>query len=324
MQREIEIILRSLAVNAPIMREWNLSLSRPLFLETGSGETETFLKGLSESPIIINAGMPLREVKEKMTEANSQAFVLRMPMTKIRDNIRFLLLQEAIIDFSLSSQTGVQVFFVGTCQNEDLSEYTFAIPISEFPEMLDENVDVIPDAKDLSVVEQRISGHTECDRDRRVLYAAVEFCYENLKRQGREDDYKKLLSTCDRLYDTWLCSLDGLSVVAVANRLLFDAVRCGKYKTEIIFNRETGRTYMTKGVFKQVLAPVLDMLSYTEGKKILNEAGILLLGPDMHLTSKVMVDAESGPRRQNLVVLDATKITKYIDREEIKLCDYLR
>ena len=193
MMHEIQVILRSLAVNAPIMKDWGLSLSRPLYLSMKVEETGAFIKGLSERPVIISAGMPLKEVKKKIRNTNSEAIILRMPVKKLRDHERFSLLVQHLLDCSADAKVGAQVFFVGTFQDENLGDNTFEISISEFPEMLDDDVDVVPDAKDLSVVEEQIFSHKKCDLDCLALYAAAAFCYPKLKLQGRQEDYQKLL-----------------------------------------------------------------------------------------------------------------------------------
>ena len=321
--REIEVILRSLAVNAPVLNAWHVNLSRPLFLSIDAEDADKFIKGLSANPVVLSSSLKVTEARQKMSHTNSEAIVMRMPLKKLRDNIRVSMLIQELLDLAESSAKNALLVFVGNLQDQELSERTFPIHISDFQDTLDD-VDVVPDPSDLKLVEDQISSQKVCDRDRTALYSAAAFCYPKLKYQRRLNDYRKLLSACDRLFDSWVCPIDDLSVVAISNRALFDAIRRAENDQNIIIDQDLSRIYLATDVFKKILGPVLEAVPYSEVKKKLAEAGILMTGPGFQLTHKVTFKTETGLSRKNLVVLDTSKITKTVDREEIRLCDYLK
>ena len=83
MVKGVEIILRSLAVNAPLIKAWNMNLSRCIFLSTYAGEDSKLIDSLSETPLIIYSSMSLKEATEKVRKSNSEAVILRLPTQKI-------------------------------------------------------------------------------------------------------------------------------------------------------------------------------------------------------------------------------------------------
>lgn len=316
-------IFASLSANAPLLKNWGMGLSRNLFLTTSDvqGISEITEK-LSEHPLLIDPSTPLRQLKEKMGITNSEAVVVVMPHQKLRDCKKFQLLVETVLNWNLHTKCRCQTFFIGSIVPDDMHDLVYEIPISEFLDGTDFNVDVVPEPLDLNVVKEQLCSFQECDHDRLALYAAVACIYPALKRKGQLENYEKLLRTCDQMFDSWMCPVDTSSVVSSARCIIFEAVRSGKYKNDLHFNQNKELLYMPSEIFKQLLAPILKLLPYRKAKEILASEGLLQAGPGLYLTEKVVIDTEQGQVRKNMVALNTKKIVKFVDNEEIRLFDY--
>lgn len=338
MVRKIEVILKSLAINCPVLQNWGVGLSMPLLISsTNSEEMSEIVGRLSDNPVVIDSTLSPAKAAEKLRHANSEAVIMRLPMKKLRDNVKTVGKIQMILDsIDKKGDLCFQGFLIGRNLNEDLRETVLEIPLDDFPETFELDVNVVPDREELIIVKNLINEYGEIDKYRLALYSAVAFTFPGLRRERREHDYYDLLKIADNLCDRWQDCDDYSSAISTLRSLLISAVRSGQYRITkvdyfpenlervLVFDDLDDSVLMTAKTFRAIFSSFLDSMPKSEAKRIFCEAGLAKIGRNGFLTSKVWIRQGQDAKRLNLVRLKIASITMEAGNQKIKLSEYLK
>ncbi|HCA20136.1 MAG TPA: hypothetical protein DEO40_05615 [Treponema sp.] len=336
--KNVDIILRSLAINAPILKAWGVALNRPLFLIGDTRKTAETIKALSKHPYVIDSSESLQEITRKLKLINSEAVVMELPLKKLCSNVKFMEKMQAAINHSEfnSSMTGYQLFFAGTYAENYLVGDVYEVPLTYFPESLDRKVEVVPSPEELNIVRDIIAGFDGIERDRISLHSAAAFAFPYLQKENRLSDYEALQTTADRLFDFWKEETDQSSLQKTVAILLFDAVKADDYAVQkienikgdfeklIIVDFQEDSLLMTLETFKIIFKKLIDLLSYTETKCRLSELGIVELGYEGCLTRTFTIIQDNLPVKKKLVKVCVKDLSIFKGNRNIQIVDYIK
>lgn len=191
------LILISLAVNYPVLKEYGMELSKPLLIIVDKGQMKTAIDILSEKDTQkLNTSIKKGELVKIMTETNSDFVVY--PYIQSKESDKFL---STINDIVLTSEIdGNKINAMPVIISENFPcgydiENFFTVCIEgNLEDIQVDKMVVVPPEKYLptilSQIDNEIINSNSFSHDKKVLMAAVYFLYPNLK--NKIDDYKNL------------------------------------------------------------------------------------------------------------------------------------
>lgn len=337
----ILLLIMSLSVNYPILRDIGLALSKVLFLVTGKGRDTAVIRALTgEKESGTDSLMNLKELKKIMSEADSEILIHHYFPSKQGDEILKI--------FACAAKTGMvagnKISAVPIVVSEEVPlgwnlDDFFIIYLDE--KLTDGKLDflwAVPPDDQISVVFDKIRAvvDTEETQEKRALLAAACFLYPRLVIAGRDDVFNGVLSCVLDLIelDDNAHDVNGLedAIIKELYRWQGDTGFCNVselpyLEMEVQKNLDQYMLfdemfiYITEGLFRIIMEALLKTFSTGILKKALAEAGILC--PNSTNTYSVKVgyyDLIGQYHRERMLRLKRSRLSVVGELEFIERC----
>lgn len=201
---KILLIVKSLGVNFPVLKELNLEIAKLPMVIVKEGELKIAATLLSrpDTPRL-NELMNLREIKENLTNVNSDLIVF--PYVQTSKGVDFINMLAGIVKMGAVSDVKINalpVVIAEAIPPESALDDLFMVVVEESLKNLSiDDLSVVPEDEQLPVVCDKIRTQLsdELSGDEQSLIAATCFLYPNMVAYDKEEDFSEMLEIAKKL-----------------------------------------------------------------------------------------------------------------------------
>ncbi len=319
------IIIRSFCLNHPLINAWKYSLKKPIALVfPESRDVSSFIQSISYDLKVITATTKLEKAKEMIWEANSEGIFLMMPEKGNRTSVKMQVLEEVIFRAAMLGEidgkpvcAAIFMIFLGFIPAR-YAERVFAIAVNEKSTQVQQDFfRLVPENGDLSLVEDKIAEIMNEEAELNPLLVAVCFLYPKLKKEGKKEEYKRLLDEANTIVENASLYEERDQVRSLAMdrilafyreedgrdrifRLPYLNIEAERMLDSACFVREND-LYFSEKTFRKIMEPLTNSMPMGLLKESLIEAEVLIgnigdctckmsyYGRDNHLSRKRML-----------------------------------
>lgn len=289
------LLIKSIGINYPILREWGFELTKPLFWVVDRGQLHTAVKlfGNGKTPVL-NEFMKTKDCKKIFSDVNS-AFVL-FPYSQSKRGQDFLAFLSCVARIGAVEETPINamplIISEGIPYDCDLENF-FSVFIDEnLEEMHVDEMMAVPPDRMLTVVEDKINSFItrELPQDVNTFLAAACFLYPNIMNTGDKKRFDDIIRCAGQLAkknednqftsglsDIFLQELQHWqeqstfhNVFELPNLEMSTEERLDKV---ILFDKQY--FYISERLFKEIANPLIKVVAIDVLKKTLKQEGIL-------------------------------------------------
>ncbi|MCI9079849.1 MAG: hypothetical protein HFH68_13190 [Lachnospiraceae bacterium] len=284
------LILISLAVNYPVLKEYGMELSKPLFVVVDKGQMKAAIDILADRDTSkLHSSIKKRELVKIMTETNSDFVVY--PYIQSKKSDEFLSVINDIVLAGEIDGNKINAMPVIISENfpygYDMENFFTVCIEGSLDDIYINKIAVVPPDEDLVIVKDKIDNEiaSSFSHNEKALMAAVYFLYPNFKHEivNYQTLAIKLIEENDNNYDA--NSLEYFFIEELFNwqkktgfhnisQLPYPANNAlENMKNTIFFDEDY--VYMHENIFKEITKKFENIISINRLKKKLDDEGIL-------------------------------------------------
>lgn len=338
------ILLLSLAVNYPVLKSWNLGLSKLLILAVDDGEGVTAMNLLSNSNTLRLDVLTGNKTLESVLLQTNSDFVL-CPYSRSRRGKEFVERLSSIVKTGTvngGSITALPLVITETVPVELMEQDTFIIFLDgSLEEMPIDRQSVVPPDCQLEVVKDKIRIVTKkaCSRDEKIFLSAACFLYPNLVSAGQEKNFDDFITCAKQLVEkNENKNAADLSEAFIRELYLWQerTAFCEIYELPnvemCVANKiENGMFYddqflfMKERLFKSISASLLQIFPLNGLKAALVNDGILCPENAATYTAKMPFYNVAGQyQRERMLRFRRSRLSVLGEMEFVEMCQYLK
>lgn len=334
-------VIKSLAVNYPILLDNGCGFEKLLMLVTGQGDMSTVLRTIGgDTPLIIYEGMTRAKITSILTTENSKpVFYLFSPSAKGHELIRNLALMIKMGTFGKQNISVIPILVSERIPPDvDLSECFSVYLDTGLRELTIKSEEVVPTDSQVAVVLDKIKDFTVNvkTQEEKSLKAAACFLYPILKEENEGADFPEYLELVEKLIvsddenqdinssgEIFLRELyrwqeaNEFSNVYELPDLEMEATK--NFEGVILFDEQF--VYLKDSLFKEILGTLLEIFSIDALKNSLVGEKILCPSQKKSYTTKVGYYNVAGEfDRVRMLRFDRSKLKMVGELDFIELC----
>lgn len=291
------ILLRSLCLNAPILRVWGYMPKIPFALVCSEfADAIEFAQMLSPNPRILDGFSQIREIEEALGASRSDGvFLIVERATAISAKMQAkidAIFAAARFGKVCKKTVHAAVFLIfRRMVPEEYREQVFEIHLEKWRAGTDFNMlRLVPDSNQLSLVNDKIRELKKGEKGIGTLKAAAGFLYPKLAELGRITDYKLVLEACERLEHLAKMYQEESGVAELLTESFFNYIenssdirvyalpyigRDAENHFEESFFIKGDQFYIHESFFMKIIAPVMEVVPIGMIKDTLVKADLL-------------------------------------------------
>lgn len=196
----IILLLKSLAINYPILKDWGLPLEKLLVIQVSDNNRSVVKESLHIfQTILITTDLKKKEIFKTLEESNSE-FVFFDFNRNTRGRIILDYIYEAVF---LGVSRAIPVVLTSVAMPEEIAEKTMMISLTELSQVVYIPFEeIVPKEDELGSVREMIGFcRNNSEKSAQSLLYAAAFTYPCFKRKKDDSSFKSLLALANDVYE---------------------------------------------------------------------------------------------------------------------------